>query len=321
MEPQVYSLIVPVYKNEESIPSLIAAIRNMNVELGEQLEVVFVVDGSPDQSYAKLRDALPSAGFASKLLLLSRNFGSFSAIRCGLEAAKGPYFAIMAADLQEPPELVLEFFRSLANEPVDVVIGTRDGRQDPLPSRFAAQTFWYLYRKFVVPEMAVGGVDVFSCNQVFRDKLLELDESHSSLIALLFWLGFRRKQVSYTRLAREHGKSAWTFRKKVNYLMDSVFAFTDLPIKVLISMGSIGLGISILLGLATLFARIAGGISIPGYTTTIIIVLFFGTINLLGLGLVGSYAWRAYENTKRRPLAIVMQSLSYSADRKASIVN
>jgi hypothetical protein len=169
--------------------------------------------------------------------------------------------------------------------------------------------------------MAVGGVDVFSCNQVFRDKLLELDESHSSLIALLFWLGFRRKQVSYTRLAREHGKSAWTFRKKVNYLMDSVFAFTDLPIKVLISMGSIGLGISILLGLATLFARIAGGISIPGYTTTIIIVLFFGTINLLGLGLVGSYAWRAYENTKRRPLAIVMQSLSYSADRKASIVN
>ena len=132
-----------------------------------------------------------------------------------MEAADGQYFGVMAADLQEPAELVLEFFKLLSTDTVDVVIGTRDGRDEPLLSRFAAQTFWIIYRKFVVPDMPPGGVDVFGCNKIFKNKLLELEESHSSLIALLFWLGFRRKDVKYRCLLREHGKSAWIFRKKI----------------------------------------------------------------------------------------------------------
>ena len=111
------------------------------------------------------------------------------------------------------------------------------------------------------------------------------------------------------------------FPKKNYYIMDSVFAFTDLPIRLLISLGSLGAGISVLLGLATVVARIAGGIPIPGYATMVLMILFFGTLILLGLGLVGSYAWRAYENTKRRPLAIVMQSISFTANGVPPDVN
>lgn len=307
----MYSLVIPVYKNEGCIPELVQSLRHMGRDLGGKLEVVFVVDGSPDQSFARLRDALPDSEFSAKVLLLSRNFGSFAAIRAGLSAASGPYFAVMAADLQEPPALVLEFFRSLSSEPIDVVIGVREGRADPPSSRLAAQIFWSLYREFIVPEMPAGGVDVFGCNQTFRDQLLRMEESHSSLIALLFWLGFRRKEVSYQRVKRRHGVSAWTLQKKVNYLMDSMFAFSDLPIKLLLAVGGLGLGVAFLLGLLTVIARVTGWIGVPGYAATVLVVMFFGALNMFSLGLVGSYAWRTYENTKRRPLAIIMSISEY----------
>lgn len=309
----LYSLIIPVYKNQDSIPDLVFAVESMNKQLDGQLEAVFVVDGSPDKSADLLQSLLSQQSFASSLILLSRNFGSFSAIRVGLQHANGPYFAVMAADLQEPPELVFNFFQTLSENEFDVVIGTREARADPLVSRLSANLFWAAYRKFIVPQMPVGGVDVFGCNQAFRDCLLSCEEANTSLIALLFWLGFRRKQVAYTRRERTHGVSAWTFRKKVNYLMDSVFAFTDLPVKVLLALGGMGVVVSLLFGMVVLFARLSGLLTLPGYAATMLMVLFFGGINTLGLGLVGSYAWRGYENSKRRPLAITLRALKFPA--------
>lgn len=308
------SLIIPVYRNEGSIPSLLAALSRLNEALDRQLEVVFVVDGSPDRCYELLRHALPQQSFRSQLILLSKNFGSFMAIRTGFQFGKGERFAVMAADLQEPPELVLEMNRVLCERDVDVVVGVRVRRRDPLFSRIASQLFWGLYRRYVIPEIPSGGVDMFACNRVFRDTLLTLDERHSSLVAQIFWLGFRRESVSYERQIREHGKSAWTLRKKVNYLMDSVFSFTDLPIRLLIRIGAGGTVVASLLGLLVLGARLHGAIEVPGYAMTMLTIIFLGCLNLLGLGIVGSYAWRTYENTKQRPLAIPMRAESYGAD-------
>jgi len=184
-----------VFRNEGSIPDLLSTVAGLYRELEGQLEAIFVIDGSPDRCYELLRDSLPFESFPSKLALLSRNFGSFSAIRAGLELCESERYAVMAADLQEPPELVIEMDRVLRNEPIDIVIGTREGRADPMLSRLPAQLFWWLYRKYVVPEVPIGGVDVFGCNRAFRDTLLRLDERHSSLIAQIFWLGFRRKII------------------------------------------------------------------------------------------------------------------------------
>jgi glycosyltransferase involved in cell wall biosynthesis len=308
------SLIIPVYKNQDSIPDLFQTLEQLNQDLGSNLEVVFVVDGSPDHSSNLIQEQMPGASFASKLLVLSRNFGSFAAIRVGLGMATGPYFAVMSADLQEPPTLIVEFFRSLESEPIDVVVGIREGREDPYASRIFSDLFWRLYRRLVLPEMSIGGVDIFGCNQAFRSHLLVMKETRSSLISQIFWLGFRRKEISYRRTARRHGKSTWTFGRRLEYMMDSVFAFTDFPIKWLIYLGSFGFVISILLGVITLFARITGWIEVPGYSTTLLIVLFFGALNMFGLGVVGSYAWRAYENTKHRPEAIMMERFDHPAN-------
>lgn len=300
-----YSVIIPVYKNEKSIPRLIDALIGMNRELNGEIEVVFVVDGSPDQSFMLLRDQIDRLDFPAQLLSHSRNFGSFPAIRTGLQAARGKYFGVMAADLQEPPELLVAFFKALANDECDVAIGTRNSRNDPALSRFASSLFWGLYRKLVVHDMPAGGVDVFGCNATFRDQLLLLEESRSSLIALIFWLGFRRKLVAYDRQLRQEGKSAWTLGKKIDYMMDSVFAFTDYPIRLLLRLGAIGSGLSLGVAFMVAIARLVGAIVVPGYAATMLAVLVLGAMNLFGMGLVGTYAWRSYENSKQRPLAVV----------------
>jgi len=310
------SLIIPVYKNELNIVCLLAAIGDISVELSNDLEVVFVVDGSPDKSYELLKGSLNNVEFNSKLVLLSKNFGSLSAIRTGLEVATGEYFSVMAADLQEPPELVLTFFNSLKNEEIDLAIGVRDGRDDPLFSKVASILFWYFYKKFVIPDMPNGGIDVFGCNKIFRDNLLKLDESHSSLIAQIFWLGFRKKQVPYKRLKRQLGQSAWTFNKKVNYMMDSIFSFTDLPIKLLIRMGGMGILVFGVLGFVTFMSKILGFIVVPGYTSIFLSIGFIGAINLFGLGVIGSYTWRTFENTKARPLSVILSIEEFNESKK-----
>lgn len=301
------SLVIPVYLNQENLPDLLLAVTELNMKLGGELEAVFVVDGSPDRCYEMLRQLLPKQTFKSKLVLLSINFGSFMAIRMGLMQGTGERFAVMAADLQEPPELVLKMNTVLMRGDIDVVVGVREGRQDPWSTRIASRVFWGLYRRYVVPEIPPGGVDMFACNKPFRDTLLTLQERHSSLIAQLFWIGYRREVVTYSRQKRLHGKSAWTLRKKVSYLMDSVFSFTDLPIRLLTRVGALGSALAALTGFVTLLAKLQGMIEVPGYAMIMLAITFLGCLNLLGLGIVGSYAWRTYENTKNRPLAIPMR--------------
>ena len=174
-----------------------------------------------------------------------------AAIRSGMLAAGGDYFVVMAADLQEPPDLVLRFFGKLADASKDVVVGCRESREDPLGSRLASNVFWRLYKKFVIHEIPENGVDVFGC------------------------------------------------------MSDSVFSFTDLPVRILPLFGLLGILISFLFGITILLAKLLGNVVVPGYAATVLTVIFFGGINSLGLGVVGAYAWRTYENTKQRPLAVV----------------
>lgn len=307
-EIDLLSLIIPIYRNEESLGELLAVLTELHRALDGELEAVMVVDGSPDRCYEILRAELPACKFSARLVLLSKNFGAFAAIRAGLEIGQGQRFAVMAADLQEPPELVLEMDKALRGGEVDVVVGVRKERRDPFLTRIPAQFFWGLYRRLVIPEVPPGGVDIFGCCLEFRDQLLLMAEQHSSLIAQIFWLGYRRKYIPYLRNKRKHGNSAWTMRKKTNYLMDSIFSFTDLPIRLLIRIGGVTAALSGMFGLLVIAFRISGLIKVPGYAPTIILIIFFGSLNLFGLGIVGSYAWRTYENTKARPLSVVLRS-------------
>jgi glycosyltransferase involved in cell wall biosynthesis len=286
----------------------------MNAELGGALEVVLVVDGSPDRSLAALAAALPATGIEAKVLELARNFGAFAAIRAGLIEASGPYFAVMAADLQEPPELAVEFFRKLESDACDVVFGVREGRDDPLAARATSALFWATYRKLVQPEMPKGGIDVFGCNARARNTLVAFGEAHSSLVGQLVWIGMRRAEVPYRRRARAHGASGWTLGKKITYMLDSSLAFSDLPIRLLFAVGVLALAVALVFAAVVLVARLTGIISEPGYATTVLLIAGFGALNALGLSVVGAYAWRAFENTKGRPLAIVQRRYTFGKE-------
>ena len=302
--PISHTLIIPVYRNEAFLPEVLQAVQEIAGQTAGALEVVFVVDGSPDQSEAWLAEHLPAFAVPSQLIALSRNFGSFTAVRTGMQAARGEFIAVMAADLQEPPELMVAFFNSLASGN-DVAVGTRSTRDDPAVSQFSARVFWRLYRWLVQPEIPASGVDVFAVSRRARDALLQLDEAHSSLIAQLFWIGFPRAEVPYERRVRKYGSSGWTWRKKAAYLLDSIFSFTAIPITLLMVIGFAGTIGFMLLGIALMAARALNVIAVPGYTAIMVTILFSASLILLGLGIVGSYVWRAYENTKRRPLGLV----------------
>jgi glycosyltransferase involved in cell wall biosynthesis len=301
----VISLVVPVYKNADNIPPLLAAIGELHSALNNELEAVFVVDGSPDDSWLRLHSSLGAVPFPAQLLSLSRNFGSFAAIRAGMLAARGEYIAIMAADLQEPPALVTQLVEQLRSGDYDVAVGQREARQDPGPSAVMSNLFWWFYRRFVQSEIPEGGVDIFACTRAVRDTLLALPENNSSLVGLLFWVGYRRAAVPYARRAREIGVSAWTFRKKLRYLSDSVFSFSDLPIQLLLRIGIVGLVVSLLFAVVVVCAKLFGDIPVPGYAATVLVVTFFGALNCFGLGIIGGYVWRTFENTKSRPNYIV----------------
>ena len=309
------SLVIPVYRNSENVPSLLEAVVQLDRDLDGDLEVVFVVDGSPDDSALRLSSALPELGVRAQLLELSRNFGSFEAIRAGLEAGRGDCFAVMAADLQEPPSLVADFHRRLDSGECDITIGQRAGRDDPPMRKLMSRVFWGFYRRFVVPDVPPGGLDVFGCTRAVRDEILRMRERNSSLVGLLLWVGFRREYIPYERRAREIGESAWTFRKRLAYLMDSVFSFSALPIQILLRIGIAGLAVSVIFSLVVLWARLFSDLDVPGYAATVLLITFFGALNCFGLGVIGQYVWRTFENTKTRPGHIVASRQDFEPKR------
>jgi glycosyltransferase involved in cell wall biosynthesis len=299
------SLVIPVYRNQENLDRLLSELVTLDARMRGEWEVVFVVDGSPDRCLEILRERLPGLPLRTQLLSLSRNFGSFAAIAAGLEKACGENLAVMAADLQEPPELVLQFFEALGEGRADIVFGVRGGRSDPWLSELASSIFWFLYRKLVIRDMQRGGVDVFGCTREVRDQLLQLQGVDSNMIALLFWLGYRREYFVYQRQARQEGKSAWTLGRKLRYCLNSIFYFTDLPIQLLLVSGAVALVLAVSASVLVLVAKLRGDIAVPGYTPIVLATLFFGALTALGLGIVGQYLWLTLQVSRRRPKYII----------------
>lgn len=312
-----YSVVIPVFRNAETLPEVVARLVELSSNRQGAIEAVFVVDGSPDDSLEVLRSLLRRASLSAQVVSLSRNFGSFPAIRVGLTVARGQFIGVMAADLQEPFDLLGEFFERLETGTCDIVVGARVGRDDPAAASWAAGVYWRIYRKFVNREIPEGGVDVFGCTQEVARELSALREVHTSLVGLLYWVGFRREYVPYRRVARTAGESGWTFGRKFRYLLDSIYAFTDLPITVLQVVGVIGMGASLIVGLIVLVGWLIGAVRQPGYTPLMIVILASTSAVLLGLGIVGSYVWRAYENGKGRPVALVASHDYFGRDEQA----
>jgi glycosyltransferase involved in cell wall biosynthesis len=305
------SVVIPVYNNRDSLKELVSGLSWVQSELNIPIELIFVFDGSPDDSHSQLLKLVPLHGISVQILTLSRNFGSFAALREGLRVARGGQVACISADMQEPPSILKDFYLELTSGNFDVVVGKRISRNDGFISNLTSRLFWNVFRKFVSDEVPYGGVDVFAINRKVVDRVNLLTEQNTSLVGLLYWVGFKRNVVEYERAKRKHGKSGWTFRKKIRYFEDSIFSFTNLPIVALQVIGGLGIIFSFIFAATVLLFWLNSSIPIPGYTPLIITILGSTSSILLGLGIVGSYTWRAYENTKHRPGAIVSSHEEY----------
>jgi glycosyltransferase involved in cell wall biosynthesis len=264
-----------------------------------------------------LRDSLLKSGISNyKIISLSRNFGAWTAVRAGLAASDGNVTATMAADLQEPMELYLDFYTTLqSSKDAQIAIGVRKERDDPLTQRIFANLFWYLYRVIVNRSIPRGGVDVFALTKVSLVQLNRYTESGTSVIGLLYEIGFDKAHCVYSRSERLVGKSAWTLRKRINYLLDSVIAFSDFPLRVIVLLGTVSTLVFSTAGLVLIVGRLTDAIVVPGYTSLMLAIFFVCSVIVLSLGIIGSVIWRTYLGSKNRPNWIVKQELI--VDKKA----
>jgi glycosyltransferase involved in cell wall biosynthesis len=301
-----FSIVVPVYNNNETIKELINDLNSIYAKLKCSIEVIFVIDGSPDNSVEVIKENTGIFLFSHTIIELSRNYGSFSAIKCGIENSNGRVVAVKTADLQEPVDLVIDFYNVINDKKIDIVFGTRKSRSDGIISNTLSKLFWKIYKKYINKEIPISGSDVFACTNRVVKEIKNLNESNSSLLGLLYWVGFKKDYVEYERKPRLKGKSSWNFGRKINYALDSIFSFTNLPVIAIQIIGVLGIAISLIASMVILILKLSGLILVPGYTALMLVVLFSNSSLLFAIGLVGNYSWRAFENTKNRPSVIIM---------------
>ena len=305
------SIVVPVFKNEESIDRLLNRVTSLASSLVGDVEAIFVVDGSPDSSLSLLQTSLPNTTFDSKIILLSRNFGAFSAIRAGLREADGTATVVMAADLQEPISLIEELLGLVVKDGVDVAVGVRQARKDSFVSRFLSSSFWRFFNRLTTLEMPKGGVDIFALSRDARQKINEFEESSTSLVGLIYWIGFKRQEVFYLREKRAEGVSSWSLRKRINYAKDSITAFSEIPLSIFLWSGVIGALVSLLLVVVLIVRLFMNQNDDISRQLVSIGLLFVVSYLMSGLGLLGTYLWRVSDNVRKRPDSITWKKWEF----------
>ncbi|MBN2070257.1 MAG: glycosyltransferase family 2 protein [Candidatus Krumholzibacteriota bacterium] len=300
------SILVPVYYNEATLEALYARFLGVEQKLAAKakLEFVFVDDGSKDGSRKVLRGLHAKDPEKVRLIFLSRNFGSFNAILAGLNHVEGDCTAIISADLQDPPEILVDMYQRW-EEGEQTVMAVREDRKDPLFSRIFSAVSYTLLRRLALPEFPRGGFDFVLIDRKVREVLVDINERNTSLMGLIVWVGFRQSEISYTRGERGGGKSMWTFWKKVKYFIDSILAFSFAPIRTMSAIGSV-LGIlGIAYAIFLIISKFTFGIAVPGWTALMVAVLVLFGIQFISLGVIGEYIWRTLDGVRDRPAFIV----------------
>lgn len=293
------SIVTPAHNEAANLEPLYAELCALGSDVGDW-EWVLVDDHSRDATF-QVFSRLAAADSRLRGVRLSRNYGSHKAILCGLREAQGEAAAVLAADGQDPVSvlpLLLERWR----DGFQVVWAARaENAGSPLFSRL----YYLLMRRFVgLTEMPVMGADFFLADRRVLDALSRFNEQNVSLFALLCSLGFRHSQVTYTKQARRHGQSGWTLAKKIKLVVDSVVAFTYLPIRYMLAFGSLVGACGFLYALFIIFNYLHGDPT-QGWSSLMVVVLLLGGTQMMMLGVLGEYIWRALDESRARPLYLV----------------
>jgi glycosyltransferase involved in cell wall biosynthesis len=302
---RILSIVIPVYFNEPNLPDSIPQLLALKDKLiGYELELVFVDDGSKDHSLDILLDYQKRYPRQIKVVKLTRNFGAMAAVQAGLTVATGDCVGLIAADLQDPPELFVEMAYHW-EQGVKAVFAVRSNREESLLQKKFSNLYYTLIRRFAVPGYPSGGFDFFLVDRQVVDEVLKIKEKNTNLMTLVFWLGYQAVLIPYVRRKRTKGVSRWTLSKKIKLFVDTFASFSYFPIRLFSFLGLIYAVISFSYGAFIFFSWLTFGIEVQGWVPMMLILTFTAGLQMTLLGVLGEYLWRTLDEARGRPLFVI----------------
>jgi len=306
------SLVVPVYDEAESVGPFLSRAEAVLAGLGKPYEIVFVDDGSRDETLARLR-AARARNPAVKVLALSRNFGKDIALTAGLDHATGAAVVAIDVDLQDPPELIPEMVAKW-HAGFDVVYARRASRHsDSATKRVSASWFYRVHNALSDIAIPADTGDFRLLDRRVVAALRRLPEHNRFMKGLFTWVGFRQGEVLYSRETRVAGHSKWNYWRLWNFALDGITSFSTVPLRMWSYLGGAVALMGFVFALFLIFRTLFQGADVPGYASLMVVVLFLGGLNLLTLGIIGEYLGRTYMEVKGRPLYLVRESHGLAA--------
>ena len=301
------SIIIPVYNEAENIPDILSALSVITDMTDHNSELIFVNDGSTDKTSVVLKE-MALTNPACKIISFSRNFGSHAACLAGLMNACGDACVFISADLQDPPELILEMIKKM-EEGYDIVIGARE--RDVKQKRFLPDIYYKLVRKFALKNMPETGTDVFLINRKVINEISAIKEKNTSIFGLILWSGFKQAVITYKKRVRQKGASKWTISKKIKLFIDTFVSFSYFPIRLMSLSGIIFACIGFIYAAIVVFNRLFFSNPIEGWTSLMVVLLVVSGIQMLMLGVLGEYLWRSFDETRNRPPFIISEKIGF----------
>lgn len=300
------SIIIPCYYNEGNIPVTTAElIQNESLFPADvEFEYVMVDDGSKDKTLDELVKFKNSYPTKVKVIKLAGNVGSFNAILAGMQYATGDCNVIITADLQDPPDLMPKMYDYWLKG-IKFVIANRQDREEGFFSKLFANTYHALIKKFVLKNVPSGGFDYVLFDKQLREEVVKINEKNTNTIYLLAWLNYDYVNIPYIRRERKIGKSRWTVSKKMKLFIDSFVSFSFFPIRAISVMGIVLGIIAFLYGIFVIVAKFTGLVPISGWSSMMVVFLFVSSFQMVALGIIGEYVWRALDAARGRPNFIV----------------
>lgn len=306
MNPK-YSIIVPVFNETGCLEELHHRISSVMNSTRESWELVLVDDGSRDGSTDMIRK-LAKKDAHIRPVIFSRNFGHQIAVTAGLDYSRGDAAVIIDADLQDPPEVILELIAKW-KEGYQVVFAVRSEREgETWFKRVSASAFYRLIYRITDVKIPLDTGDFRLMDRKIIDVMKKMGERHRFLRGMAAWVGFKQIGVPYKRAPRFAGETKYPFRKMLKLALNAITGFSYFPLQLAMYLGFITAGISIIAIPVVLIMRIAGNLAFLGQATTLVSVLFLGGVQLICIGILGEYIGRIYDEVKGRPLYVVSEA-------------
>jgi len=299
-----YSIVIPIFNEEDNIQLLHDRLLKVMQELSDSFEFIFVNDGSKDQSIQLIREMAKTTSYV-KYIHLSRNFGHQIAVTAGLDLSIGKRVVIIDADLQDPPELILEMANKM-DEEFEVVYAKRRKRKGESWFKLVtASLFYKILRSITSIDIPLNTGDFRMIDRQIVEVLKEMPEQNKFLRGQISWIGFRQTFVEYDRDERHAGETGYPLKKMLRFALDGITAFSDAPLKFVFNMGILVFILSFIMILYTLYSWLFLDSTVQGWSSTMVSILFIGGVQMIGIGIIGEYLSRVGNNVKNRPLYII----------------